>query len=243
MVPAGHFLSGQYLNALQDGLVFVNINEGVQQNLRVGSAEGALELVLLHSVKNLLEREVFGRDIFDVSAVSSEGEVGKEAQLGLIKVPVLRVGTVGVGPPMWEKQEGEVTYNVVRQELRGWDPDSRTTVTNLEDSVRVFGGNQDRLLSLGGEQFLHDHRLVAGHALALTHAEDAEEVEVVRVLLLDEPGDKIFDILFANAVHDTSVVAQQIAEHPRRVDVVADLGLEKGDVPGDIQTVLLRSSI
>jgi len=134
------------------------------------------------------------------------------------------------------------THIFVLVELIHSDPKRGTTILNLENSLDQFCLEQDRFLS-HGQQFFHNLGLIVRHGPSVAHAQHPKKVEEIRVLLLNQPGDEVLNVLVANAVHNGSVVTKEISQHPGRVDVKANLCLKEVDVTREIQRILLRSPV
>ena len=80
------------------------------------------------------------------------------------------------------------------------------------------------------------------HLLAIANTQNPQEVHKVRISLLCEPGNKVLNVAFPNAVDDRVVVLQEVSQHVRGVDVIPHLGLKEGDVSGHIMGVFLAAT-
>lgn len=81
-----------------------------------------------------------------------------------------------------------------------------------------------------------------GKVLVFTNAEHPQEIQEIRFHFDFKPLDEVLDVTFVDSVDNGMVVMEEIPEHLCSADIVPNLGLEKGDVPGNVVGVLLATS-
>eukprot|EP00053_Salpingoeca_punica_P017477 m.168472 g.168472 ORF g.168472 m.168472 type:complete len:793 (-) comp17217_c0_seq2:366-2744(-) len=110
-------------------------------------------------------------------------------------------------------------------------------------ALRVEAGAVDEGVLRVAEEGVADEVLVFVDGDALALAEDAEEVEAVRVLVAAQKVDELHDLLDLHLGDDLEVVANQLNVHLLDGQEAANLRLEEANVAADVELVLAAVAV